>query len=232
MKQTKRNVKKVVKKSRKTHKNPRKFFAKPSVPRGFQVYNAQKLMKIHTFKETQAINDIVGTGGIIQSINSFNVASLFRYSNLISLYKQYRINYIKIRVRLNNVELTDNAIIPTFYTRFLYDPQLIATWLTEQTVQKFSNVIVKQLQNGAGQTGNLLEYKVKPAVLEVVKVYGSNNSTFKPKFNQWCDFQSGLGSAAGPEIDHWGYFYFIDNLPVGMTVSVDQEISISCRDMY
>ena len=193
------------------------------VPKSYELLNAQNQMKVYTFKENQTTNDIVGTGGFIAGGGGFNPEGAYAFfAQLKTNFRQYRLNYIKLRFRLNNVELTDNAIIPTLYVRYMYDPNITIANLTEAGMVRLSNCVRKQLQNGGGSNSDTLVYKIKPAVLVANSVYGASTSAYSPKFNQWCDI--------GTFLTHWGHVYFIDNLPTGMSVSLDTEICYSFRD--
>lgn len=221
----KKGYKKTYKKKNYKKATPTKGLA--SVPKSYQIINTI-LPRIYKFEDTYQANDIVGTGNTVVAVDKWQISSLYKYTALVSLYRQYRINYVKYRFRMNNVELTDNAIIPTMYIKYNYDPDLVSGSLNEDYFLRQSNCVVKQFQTGAGQEGTLLTYTVKPAVMMANKLYNSTNFVPTPSFNKWCDFDP-AGTLA--EIEHWGIQYLITNLPTGITMNLDLQMGFECRDL-
>lgn len=221
-------TKNVQKKGKKTYNRKKRMYKaklnRAYVPRDYEILNRQNQMKIYTFKENQATNDIVGTGTSISGGTSFNPEGAFTFfAQLKNNFKQYKLHYVRLRFRLNNIELTDNAVIPTLYVRYMYDPNANSANVTEAGMLRLNNCVRKQLQNNNGSNSDTLVYTIKPAILQANNVYGSSTGiNFSPKFNQWCDI--------GTLLSHWGYLYFIDNLPTGMSISLDTEICYSFRD--
>lgn len=194
------------------------------------VANSQRLniqKNYHTFKETINWNTIAGTGGSLGVVETFKVSELARYSALVSMYRQYKVNYIKHIITLNTYEYTDNAQKTKMYIRYNYDPDLIAGSLTEDYMVKQSNMIVKVFGQGSPNDAKLL-YRIKPCVMGAKRLYSSNVYVPSPLFNQWCDFDP---STTTDELGFYGWCYFIPNIPTGQQLEHQLEISITCRDL-
>lgn len=133
-----------------------------------------------------------------------------------------------MRFRLKNIELTDNAVAPTMWIRYNYDPNLTSSSIGENQMSRLSNVVVKQFNFGH-PSGALLEYTIKPAILRAIQLYNSTAFVPSPQFRQWVDFQNNVGASV--DVDHYGIQYFINNLPSGITIEHDIEMSYSCTDL-
>lgn len=214
---------------RKAHRpTPTKGVA--SVPRGFQILNKQP-RRIYKFKDTMQLNDINGAGVAIQGLNVFTIKDIARYSNLITMFKQYRIREVKCRFRLENVELTDGAKLPTMYIRYNNDPDLQTAALSEDYFLRQQNVVVKQFHHNTIQ-GSLLNYNIKPCTLVATMLYpgvvGTATYSPSPQWNKWIDFDP---STTVNETVYYGLQYFITNLPSGITINLDLEYHYECRDL-
>lgn len=221
---------KLVARNRRRAVRPKAHKAVVSVPRGYQMLNNIK-RKVYHFKDTMQLNDIVGTGVSVSGTNVFTIKDVNRYTALIAMFRQYKINWIKLRWRLDNVELTDNAKLPTLYCRYNYDPDLQAASITEDTMLRTSNVVVKQFHHNTIQ-GSLLEYALKPCILRATMLYpgavGTATYSPSPAFNQWVDFDP---STTVNEMVFYGLQYFFTNVPTGITINLDAEYAYSCRDL-
>lgn len=200
------------------------------VPTGYQILNTIKPM-IYRFKDTFQLNDIVGAGVAVAGLNVFSIKDIIRYGNLTSMFRQYRITNVKLRFRLNNVELTDNAQLPTLYCKYNYDPDLQTAAVTEDYMLRQSNVIVKQFHHNTIQ-GSLLEYNVKPCIFRATMLYpgvvGTATYMPSPVWNSWVDLDP---STTVNEAVYYGLQYYITNLPTGITINLDGELSYECRDL-
>lgn len=225
---TRSNVKKVYKrKPRRRVVRPTTTRGIPSNPKNYQIINSANKTVIHRFKDTWQLNDIVGAGVSIPGLNTFQISQIGRYTALASMYRRYRIDSIKFRFRLNNVELTDNAELPTMYVRYNYNPDQTLGVMTEDYFLRQQNVIAKQFHHNT-INGSVFTYTVKPAVMVGTQLYNSTNFVPSPVFNRWCDFDPALTT---DEINHYGLQYFITNLPTGIKINLDAEVSYSCKDI-
>lgn len=198
-----------------------------SVPKSYQIINTIK-PRIYKFEDTFQYNDIVGTGASIASADLWQISNIARYTALISMFRQYRINFVKYRFRLENLELTDNANVPLLYVKYNYDPNILAGVITENYMLRQSNVVLKTFIAQGGASDLLLEYTVKPAVMSAYKLFNSTNYVPNPAFNRWCDFDP---SGTVDEVEHYGIQYYITNLPSGLRINVDVQLGYECRDL-
>lgn len=203
---------------------------KAYVPTGYQILNTIKPM-IYKFKDSFQLNDIVGSGVAVAGLNVFTIRDLNRYTNLSSMFRQYRITNVKLRFRLNNVELTDNSQLPTLYCKYNYDPDVQTASITEDYMLRQSNVVVKQFHHNTIQ-GSLLEYNIKPCIFRATMLYpgvvGTATYMPSPVYNSWVDLDP---STTLNEAVYYGLQYFITNLPTGITINLDGEYSYECRDL-
>lgn len=226
----KSNVKKTYPKKSYKKKYMRKATPTKGVPKAVKNYQIINTIpkRVYQFEDCFQINDIVGTGNPVSSAEHWHIYLLQRYAALVSMFRQYRINYVKYRFRLNNLEASDNAIIPVLYVRHNYDPDLLNGAITENWMLRQSNVAVKTLIATGGSNDISFEYTVKPAVLGAYKLFNSTNFVPNPVFNRWCDFDP---SDTLAEVDHLGLCYLFTHLPSGINVNIDCQMGYSCRDL-
>lgn len=199
--------------------------ARAAVPGAFQILNKYKA-KSHYFEDSFTSSSTTGSGIQFQSIVKFNMSLIGRYSTLKSMYNQYRVKWLKIRIQMLQIENSDGSVIPEIYLRYCYNPQLTAASLSIATMLSQQNVIYKRLLQGDG-AGSDFEYTIKPAILTAQQIYNSSNFTSAPRFNQWCDFQT-LGA---DEVDHYGMALYIPNVPTGVTLTYKYTVGYECRDI-
>lgn len=181
---------------------------------------------VHRFKDTINFTDISGTGTQMTGLHQFDIGLTPRYTALKAMYRQYRIDMIKIRWRLRTNELTDNSIQPHVLMRYNYDPNVVIGDVTENYLLRQSNVCSKMFIHNT-PNGSQLQYTFKPAIVTAYRVVNNTNFLGAPIFNKWCDFQE-TGTS---EFAHFGLYYFINNLPVGQIIDFDMEFNYSCRDL-
>lgn len=197
-----------------------------SNPQNYQIINATR-SRVYKFKDTFQMNDVSGTGVSVVGLNTFQIKQVARYTALVSMFRRYRIDAIKIRVTLNNVELTDNAILPRLYLKYNYDPDLVLGNISEDYFLRQHNVVCKQLHHNT-INGSVLTYTLKPAVLIGTQLFNSTTFVPSPVFNRWCDFDP---SGTLDEINHYGFQYFFTNVPSGIGINLDCEMQYSCKDV-
>lgn len=198
----------------------------PRNPADFQILNAKK-SDVFKFKETIQINDIVGTGAGVASVERFNIGQSGRIAALISMFNQYRITKAVYHFRCKYLDTTDTALIPAMYVKYNYDPDLLSGVITEDWALKQSNVVLKQFLTSDSR-GTTLTYTVKPAQLVAYKLYLSTNYVPSPVFNKWTDFDP-VGTTS--ETDHLGLWYYIPVLVTGQSINMDLELHYECRDL-
>jgi len=225
-KMSKKASKKVTKISRKKY-TPSSVRGVASNPQNYQIINSFTKPYLYKFKDTFQMNDIVGTGSGVVGLNTFQIKQIARYTALTSMFRRYRIDKIVFRFRLDNVELTDNAKIPTMYLRYNYDPDLVLGALSEDVMLRQQNVVAKQFHHNT-INGSTLTYAIKPAVLIGTQLFNSTNFVPSPVFNRWCDFDP---AGTVDEINHYGLQYVITNLPAGININADCEIQYTCKDV-
>lgn len=198
-----------------------------SNPQNYQVINSNPKYTYYRFKDTFQLNDIVGTGVGIVGLNTFQIKQVARYTALVSMFRQYRIDSIKLRFTLNNVELTDNAILPKMYIKYNYDPDLVLGVMSEDYFLRQQNVICKQFHHNT-INGSTLTYTLKPAVLVGTQLFNTTSFVPTPVYNRFVDFDP---SGTLDEINHYGLQYVVVNLPSGVNINLDCEFQYTCRDV-
>lgn len=191
-----------------------------------QVLNTKIKTPIHYYKDTINYQDIVGTGAAMTGLIQFDIGLLPRYAQLVSMYRQYKIQNIKVIWRLKTIELSDNQQHPHLLMRYNYDPTLAIGSVNENTMLRKANVISKQFIHNE-PNGTTLEYTFKPCVMQALRVWNASNFFPSPKFNQWCDF-TGTSTA---ELAHFGLVYWLSILPTDQSIDFDVQFTYCCRDL-
>lgn len=228
MKYKKHNVRKAYRKRTYKKKAPKATPTKGLAhnPKSYQVLNTIK-PRIYKFEETFHQNSIVGAGAPVGAVDKFAISLLQRYNNLITMFRQYRINYIKYRFSVRNIDTTDGSVIPKLYVKYNYDPDLLIGALNENTMLRQSNMVLKQFITDSAE-GLQFEYTIKPAIMEAQKLYNTSNFTPSPQFKRWCDFDP---SGTIQEVEHWGIQYYIPTLATGQTIDIECQFGYECRDL-
>lgn len=194
--------------------------------KNFQIINTIK-PRIYNFEDCINWATIPGSGTYAAVVDILSIVALGRYGNLITMFRQYKINSLKYRFRCRYLETTDGNFIPTMYIKYNYDPDLLVGALNEAYFLRQSNTVVKQFMTN-DNSDSLLEYTVKPAVMGAKQLWGTTAYVPSPMFNQWVDFDP---SGTLAEVAHYGVQYFINNVPIGQTIEVQIQMNYSCRDL-
>lgn len=227
--------KKVVKRYTKGKKRTRRTTklyrgtGKANKTNGQIVLNRMPLLK-YPFKGIYVATTLTGSASVGSispqaGLVNFKINDLANYSQLVSLFKQYRINMIKVTFEYLQNETHDTAYIPTLYCRYNYDPNLVVGTLDEVYMENLRNCVKKKfITYGDAMRNCVASYKLKPATFVAKQIYGTMNYVPSPVFNQWLDF------TGTTEIQYSGFSYFISNLTTGTSISIKYEYSIECRD--
>lgn len=184
-----------------------------------------------TFVETANLGVTFPNAGGVFSVTINDVAQVAQYS---ALYKQYRINWVKIMVipefntgAADNNAAQYNATIPTGnvgMARIAWavndSPQLVAP-ATEAALLEDNGCKIRPLQTMWSQS-------FKP-VADVAVTNGANQLVWtKQKYKQWFNF----GAQANQNPIHYGISYFITQVANGLAPSyhVYAKINFSLRD--
>lgn len=199
--------------------------------RNTQIFNTKKTRQVHHFKDTFQYQTILGTetdgqpdvrNGLLQ----FDIGLTPKYATLKALYRQYRINSIKLIWTLKTIELTDNHRHPVVLMRYNYDPTLTVGDIGYAFLLRQSNVIKKQFIHNTPE-GTTLEYIIKPCTMQALKQWNSGGFIPSPKFEQWCDF-----SASGTsETALYGLIYNLTDLYANQAIDFSIQFNYSCRDV-
>lgn len=186
-----------------------------------------------TFVETYSSSVIAPNVGGVFSARITDIPQVAQYANL---YKQYRINWIKVMLIPDfNSQSADqnaaqyNATVPTGNVgmgRIAYaindSPQLVAP-ATEAVVLEDNGCKVKSL-------GTKWSCSFKP-VPDVGTISGTTGNPIwtRQKFRQWFNFDLEL---TGNNPQHYGVSYFITQPVNGLTIryNVYYKVSFSLRD--
>jgi len=195
--------------------------------RGIQKLNTYR-MKPHYFEDVYASPPSIGAGAAIPLIATFNLAQIDRYSTLRTMFRQYKISWIKIRITMRQIENTDSTIIPELMIRYNYDPNLTLAQVTESSLNRYQNLVVKRFLQGDSAGGSELQYTIKPAVMGAAKLYQIATYTPRPLFNQWLDFSA---DSPAVEVEHYGLVLLWKNLPTGVNIDYRFQVGYSVRDV-
>lgn len=219
-KKYKRNVKK-------DKRSIRLFKSKASGVKNYQVLN--KIKKVYYFAESYdpSFSIMTGTGNPIAEVNQFMSSQLPRYSALISMFRQIKIIRIVYRFTLITVEQTDNSQLPTIYVRYNYNPSLLSTDLSENQMERLSNVVKKTFSHNTPQSRSF-NYTMKPCVMTALHLFSSGNYVPSPKWNQWIDLDP---AGTTDEIQHYGLQLFLPIVPAGQQIQCTAEVQYACRDL-
>jgi len=220
----KRLNRKYVKKVRK----PRSLFGATVQSVGnYQVLN--KIRKTYHFAECYDpdFSIITGTGNPIAAVTQFMASQLPRYAALVSMFRQIKIVSINFRFTLLTLEATDNSQLPTCYVRYNYNPGLLAGALSENQMERLSNVVKKTFSSNTPQ-GRSFNYKVRPAVMRALHLYSSTGYVPSPQFNQWVDLDP---DGTVDEIQHYGLQLYFPIIPSGQQIQCTAEVNYKCRDL-
>lgn len=203
------------------------FNAKAKSVGNYQVLN--KINKTYTFKESfqPEFSITAGIGNPVATLSKFKIAQLPRYSNIVSMFRQIRINYIDYRFTLITTEQTDNAVLPTMFIRYNYDPGLIVGALGEDQMERISNTVKKTFSHNTPQ-GRSFCYRLKPALMGAVQLYASTNYMPTPIFNKYFDTDP---AGTTDEAELYGLQWYIPNLALGQQIECSAEVSYTCRDL-
>lgn len=203
------------------------FGAKAQSVGNYQVLN--KISKTYHFKESfdPEFSITSGTGNPVATLSKFKIAFLPRYSNIVSMFRQIRINSITYRFTLLTTELSDNTILPTMYIRYNYDPTLIVGALGEDQMERISNVVKKTFSHNTPQ-GRSFNYVLKPAVMGAIQLFSTTNYMPSPIFNKYFDTDP---SGTTDEAELYGLQWYIPNLAVGQQIQCTAEVSYTCKDL-
>lgn len=222
----KKTYKKIYKKKY-SRKNKSAFGASAQSVGNYTVLN--KINKKYSFKESYdpSFSIISGTGNPVAQLDKFKISLLARYGNLASMFRQVKVNSITYKFTLLTTELTDNVQLPTMYIRYNYDPTLIVGGLSEDQMERTSNVIKKTFSHNTPQ-GRSFNYKIRPAIMRAVQLYSTTNYVPSPMFNQYVDIDP-AGTTDEPE--HYGLQLFIPILQAGQQIQCTAEVHYTCRDL-
>jgi hypothetical protein len=203
------------------------FSAKASGVLNYQVLN--RINKYYHFADSYDpdFSIIAGTGNPIAQLSKFKISQIGRYSALVSMFRQVRVDSITYRFSLLTVEQTDNATLPTMYVRYNYNPDLITGALGEDQMEKLSNVVKKTFSHNTPQARSF-NYRIKPAVMGAMQLYATSNFVPSPLYNKFVDLDPG---ATTDEIEFYGLQLFIPVLAVGMQIQCTAEVRYTCRDL-
>lgn len=183
-----------------------------------QIINRGSDNKKYIAKKSYIQNQIFGTGAAVSAVLQWSIAQFPDIGNYSLVFNQYRCYKLKYHFRLQNQEMTDNAIIPFIYIRYNDDPDL--TTPSESTLLNMRNVMKHTFTPG----DLTCTYVVYPKKMMASQIYGSTGFTASPRKATWEDVDKSVG--------HYGLQYYIPNLPSGMTIEVTLEATVGFREQW
>lgn len=184
----------------------------------------RKTTKVVKITKTDLYFNLINGGGasIAQNIQ-YQLANIPDNTNYRNCYRQYKILKIKNIFRLDNVELTDNAIVPRMFIRYNYD--FTPATPTPSSMQEMNNLRVMMFTN----TDRVHSYTVYPRLMDLSYISGLSNTgslltygteVTKPKWTNVDD----------AAVLNFGLSYYIDNLPTGMNIAHEVEYTVLFKD--
>lgn len=184
----------------------------------------RKVTKVIKVTKTALAYNVINGGGanVAQNVN-WSLNDVPDSTNYRNVYRQYKIVKIKNIFRLDNVELTDNAIVPRMFARYNYDYTPAVP--TIANMQEFNNLRVMMFSN----TDRVHTVTVYPRLMDIAYVSGTatlgssliyGTEVIKPKWMNVDDFAT----------PHYGLSYYIDNLPTGMNILHEVEFTVLFKD--
>jgi len=213
--------------SRKRTSRKTLFGAKVSGVRNYVVLN--KINRTYTFKSAYdpTFSIIAGGGNPIAQLDKFKISQLARYPQFATMFRQIRVESINYRFTLLSTEFTDNVTLPTMYVRYNYDPTLIVGALSEDQMERTSNVVKKTFSHQSPESRSF-NYKIRPCVMGAIQLFNSTNYVPSPLFNKYIDIDP---PNTTDEAEHFGLQLFIPILAAGQQIQCTAEVTYTCRDL-
>lgn len=159
--------------------------------------------QVHFFKRSTDLGNVVldGSSPLIPVPLAFRLNQLPAFQEFTDLFDQYRISFIKLRIRLN---VSPDAQVPTsaVYPRVIYvrdhDDSVVPVSVNE--LRQYGKCRSKVLLPNRD-----LIITLKPSTLNINSIsVGSGTTYFAPQYKKWVD-------CAHPDVNHLGIKYAFEN---------------------
>lgn len=160
--------------------------------------------QIHYFKRSTDLGNVLmdGSSPLVPNPLSFRLNQLPAYQEFTDLFDQYKISFVKLRLRLN---LSPDAQSATsaVYPRVLYvrDHDDLVVPASTQELRQYGKCKTKVLSPNRD-----LIITLRPSTLNVSSINASAGTTYvSPQYNKWVD-------CAHPDVNHLGIKYAFENI--------------------